>query len=451
VSTIVVRSVTEPEPVVDVVKPQLSLKENQMTQVIEKPDTEAIEKARRDSIVAMGEQYQKYVSDKDVLQHVMNGRSVAQFQDFIMQKMETSHTNTNELKLGMSQKEVQRYSIMRAVQAVVTGDWKQAGLERAASEAMSKLLGRSPEGFFVPFDAWQRDFTVATAAEAGNLVATDLRTDLFTDVLRNKLVLVGMGQRVLAGLTANINIPRKTVKGAISRVTEIQALTETQPTTALIAMAPKRFGGFVEYSKQSIIQSGVAIEPMLRDDLLQGAAEDLQDQCINGSGSSPNIRGIRNTAGVGSVAGGANGLAVAWSHLVDLESACANVNAEPDAMSGYVTNTKVRGASKKTQKATNLPFIWDGGAQPLNSYRAAITNSVPSNLVKGSSGAVCSSIIFGSDWSMSVLGLFGAPDVVVNPFIKDTEGLVRITLNQFADHACRLPACFAVMDDALTP
>ena len=81
----------------------------------------------------------------------------------------------------------------------------------------------------------------------------------------------------------------------------------------------------------------------------------------------------------------------------------------------------------------------------------AITNNVPSNLTKGTSSGVCSSAVFGADWSMFVLGLFGGLDVTVDPYSLATGGQVRITLNQFFDWLCRQPGAFASMDDALTP
>jgi HK97 family phage major capsid protein len=63
---------------------------------------------------------------------------------------------------------------------------------------------------------------------------------------------------------------------------------------------------------------------------------------LNGSGSSNQPRGVMNTVGIGSVAGGTNGLAPTWDHIVDLESALATVNA-PTGSLGYLTNAKVRG------------------------------------------------------------------------------------------------------------
>lgn len=401
-------------------------------------------------VVELGRQYSKYVTDKDVQDAILIGLSFDDFREVILEKMESRHTDTREVYIGMEKREAQRYSIARAVAAVLTGDWTQAGLERAASLAVARVIGKPPEGFYVPFDVFRRDFNVGTGSEAGNLVATELRNDLFVDVLRNNLVMAGLGVRILTGLTGNIDIPKKSTASAITRVTEIQALTETNPTTGKLSLTPKRFGGFVEYSKQALIQSSVALEPMLRDDLLTSGMVDLQDQMLNGSGAGANMRGIRNTSGVGSVVGGTNGIAPAWSHVVDLESACANVNAEPDRFSGYLINSKTRGKLKQTQKATNLPFIWDNGPTPLNGYRAAVSNSVPSNLTKGTSTTIASSLLFASDWSMAVLAMFGAPDITVDPYTLATTGQVRITLNQYADFGVRLPTCFSVMDDALS-
>lgn len=448
VSTLVVRQMADTEPKIEPIK--IIQEKKIMSDHKQKTEAE-LETERRDGIITLGEQYGKYVEQKDINDALRNGRSIEQFKDLILSKMQTRHTDTSELHIGMDKKEVQRYSLVRAVMASISGDWSKAGLELSASRAVEKMLGRTPEGFFVPYDAFKRDFNVGTGSEAGNLVATDLRNDLFVDVLRNNLVAAALGIRILPGLVGNIDIPKKATASAISRVTEIQALTETNPTTAKVSLSPKRFGGFVEYSKQALITASMAIEPMLRDDLLMSAAVDLQDQMINGSGSGANMRGIRNTSGIGSVVGGSNGANLAWSHIVGLESACANANAEPDQVSGYLINTKTRGTSKTTQKATNLPFIWDNGNTPLNGYRAAVSNTVPSNLTKGTSTTICSSVIFASDWSMAVLGLFGAPDVTVDPFSLATTGQVRITLNQYADFGVRLAACFAAMDDALTP
>ena len=411
-----------------------------------------LERARVSAILDLARKHEKYLNAQEADAAIRAGHSVDQFRDLIWSKVETRHTDTSQaVAVGLSAAERQRYSFGRALAAAASGDWSRAGFEREVSQAVARIVGASPEGFFLPPDMFKRDFTAGTAAEAGNLIATDLRTDLYVDALRNSMALGQLSVRILAGLTSNVDMPRKSVAGTIGvAATENAALTETQPTTAKVTLAPKRVGAFVEVSKQALIQAALSLEGMIRDDLLMGSAVLLENQAINGTAASGQARGLRTTAGIGAVVGGTNGAQINWGHVVGLESAVANANAEPDRLSGYLVNTKTRGWLKTQQKAANLPFVWDGGAQPLNGYRAAVTNNVPSNLTKGTSNGVCSSVMYGADWSMLVIGLFGAPDVVVDPYSLATTGLVRITLNQFFDVGVRQPAAFASMEDGLT-
>jgi len=409
-----------------------------------------LEIERRDAIATIGEQYAKYLGPNDTANAIRSGWSVDQFKDAIIEKIQTRHTDTSQIHVGLTPKEVRRYSMGKALAAAVTGDWRDAGFERECSEAVAKIMGRAPEGFYLPPDVFRRDFNVGTASEAGNLVATDLRADMFVDALRNNLVMGQLGVRILGGLTGNIDLPRKSTVSSIGSATEIGSASETAPATAKVTLSPKRATAYVEVSKQAILQSAMSLEAMIRDDLLMGAAVNIENQAINGTGTAPQMTGIRYTSSIGAVVGGTNGAAPAWSHMVDLESACANANAEPDRLAGYLINTKLRGKLKQTQLGTNLPFIWQNGAQPVNGYRVAVSNNMPSNLTKGTSTTVCSSAIFGSDWSMATIGLFGAPDITVDPYSKADTGQVKITLNQFADFGVRLPACFAKSDDLIT-
>ena len=437
----------EKTPIIETISTEKSMS----TEVVKDPNA-----ARVADIAELGDKYSRYVSQKDVASAIRDGKSVDQFRDLIMDKMETRHTDQRDNELGLSRTEAQRYSFGKLVRALTlraegnARALEEVGFEIECSRAVAKILGREPEGIFLPPDVFRRDFNVGTASEAGNLVPTELRTDLWVDALRNNLVLGQMGVRILPGLTGNIDIPRKATPSTPGMLTEVGTASESAPATAKVTLVPHRIGVYTEPSKQAIIQSAIPLESMLRDDLLQGAAVLLEFQSLNGNGTAPNILGLRNTAGIGTVVAGANGATVSWGHIVDMETACANVNAEPDRLAGYIVNTRVRGRAKQVQMGTNLPFIWSPGAQPLNGYRAGVTNNLPNNLTKGTSTTVCSAALFGSDWSMAVLGLFGAPDVTVDPLTLATTGQVRITLNQFADFGVRQPACFAKIEDLLT-
>ncbi len=429
-------------------QPLVIVEQRNMPEITKTPAE--LELERRDAIAALAEQYKTYLKPNDAVDAIRNGLPLEGFKDLIMQRLMTRHTDTSDVQIGMSQSERKRYSLGRALVAAITSDWSRAGLERECSLAVAKVLGREPEGFFVPPDMWRRDLNVGTASEAGNLVATDLRSDMFTDALRNALVLGRLGVTILPGLTGNVDLPRKSAAGSVGMTTEIGSASETAFTTTKATLSPKRISAYTEVSKQALIQAAMSLENMIRDDLLMGAADKLQDQVINGAGTGAEIRGLRNVTGIGTVSESSNGAAPSWATFVDLETVCANSNAEPDTRAGYLINTKTRGKAKQTQMGTNLPFIWQNGDQPVNGYRVGVTNHVPSNLTKGTSTTVASAAIFSADWPMTTIGLFGAPDITVDPFTKADTGQVKITLNQFADMQHRQPAAVAARSDLLS-
>lgn len=415
------------------------------------PSADALDLRRRDALIDLGVRYAAYITPADVQTACREGTSVADMQERVMAKMATKHSDTRGAHIGMSQRDVRQYSIAAAVRGMITGDWGQAGLEREASEAAAKRFGMGTKGILLPMDVLaSRDFTAGAAAEAGNLVGTTLRPDLFADVLRNRLALGRLGVTMLFGLTGNIDMPRKLTGNSLGFVTEVAAAGETQPSTGKVTLSPKRIGGYIEFSKQSVIQSAIAIEPMLRQDIYSEYQVQFENAAVNGSGSGANPRGIRNTSGIGAVVGGTNGATINWGHIVGLESAVANVNAEPDANSGYLVNTRTRGWTKQTLKAAGLPFIWDNGSTPLNGYRAEVTNTVPNNLTKGTASGICSSVLFSANWPMLVMATFGAVEILVDETTIAPNGMNRLILNGFVDVGCRRAADFASMEDALT-
>ncbi len=438
----------QPAPIVLTERKAIMPEENQGLQA---------EQKRVADLLSLSETYTKYGADKLVGEYIKSGKGAAEFQNAIMDKIVTKHSNADDLNIGLSAQESRSYSLSRAVIASATGNWKDAGLEKSASEAIAKRMGSDPEGFFIPPEvvgkmSGKRAFDAGTAANAGNLIQTTVLGGEFVDVLRNALVLNKMGMRVLGGLTANIAIPRKTAASVLQNVTELATFTDTNPTTSQISLTPHRVGGTIPYSKQALIQSSLDIDTMLYADLMAGLAVMIDNFGINGTGTAPQPRGLVNQSGIGAVVGGTNGAQIAWAHLVGLESACANVNAEPDELAGYVVNTRTRGWCKTTPKiGTTFPnFLWDAGGQPLNGYRTGVTNNQVSNGTKGTAVGICSTLAFASDWSNLILALFGGLDIVVDPYTLASSGQYRLTANQFIDFGVRNPACFAVMTDALT-
>jgi HK97 family phage major capsid protein len=363
--------------------------------------------------------------------------------------------------IGLTQREQRSYSFLRLLNAIANPNDRRAQDDakfelECSAEAQRKRDKTDQRGFTVPVDVMrghtmQRDLVVGTDTAGGHTVATDLLASSFIDLLRNAMALVPMGIRMMTDLNGNIAIPRATGGATAYWVAESGAPTESQQAFDQVPMTPKTVGAFTDISRKLLLQSSIDVEAFVRQDLATVLGLAIDQAGINGTGSSNQPRGILTTSGIGSVAGGTNGAAPTYEHIVNLETAVAVDNAAIGNL-GYLTNTKVRGQLKKTQKFadTNGMPVFEAGDTPLNGYRAGISNQVPSNLTKGTASGIASAIIFGN-WSDLMLGMWGGLDLMVDPYTNSTSGTVRIVALQDVDYAVRHPESFAAMLDALTP
>lgn len=351
-------------------------------------------------------------------------------------------------RLDLGDKDLQRYSLTRAILASAAKDWRGAELEREASEEVAKRLGRSPQGFFVPADVQTEKRVVLDTISGRPTIATELLAQNFIDLLRNRMMVRAAGATVMSGLVGDVAIPRQTGGATAFWVAEGGAPTVTRQTTDQVALNPKTVGAFTDISRRLLAQSSLDVENFVRTDLATVLALAIDFAALHGTGVSNQPRGIANTTGIGAVVGGANGAAPTWAHMVSLETEVAIDNADIGALA-YMTNARVRGRLKTTSKTgTEAIMVWEGNEAPVNGYRAFVTNQVRSDLTHGS-GTNLSAIFFGN-WADLVIGQWGTLDVLVDPYTGSTTGTVRVVALQDVDIAVRQPMSFAVMLDAVT-
>ena len=448
--------------------------------VIESAASAAVqrERERANAIRAMGHAH----GLADEAERAVQGDvTVDQFRATVLDKLTAAGKvkPAEDPSLGLSEKEQRNYSIARLMYAMLEPNdreaAKRAGFEIECSvEARKKSpvdesslhASHRSAGFKVPVDVFrgrltdsaqaaqlvlqrlmQRDLTVGTSTAGGHLVATDLMAANFIDLLRNRMVLGGLGITMLDGLVGNLAIPSQTAGASTYWVTEGTAVTESQATFGQVTLSPKTVGMFTDYSRKTLLQTTPAIEALVRADLASGIAVEIDRVGLAGSGSGAEPRGVINTVGIGAVAGGTNGAAPTYANMVSLEEQVAIANADIGNMA-YVTNAKMRAQLKLTQvfASTNGTPVWQGNE--VNGYRAATTNSMPSNLTKGTSSGVCSAIAFGN-WSDLIVGMWGGLDLILDPYALATAGGRRIVALQDVDVAVRRAASFAAMLDAL--
>ena len=352
-----------------------------------------------------------------------------------------------DTSIGMTPEETRNFSVVRAINALVTNDWSKAGLEKEASIATADKLGKTARGFFMPTEVQQRDLTVGTATAGGHTVSTDLLSGSFIDMLRNKMTVMDLGATMLTDLQGNVAIPRQTGGASAYWVAESGSVTESAAAFDQVSMSGKTVGAFSDISRKLLLQSSIDIESFVRNDLATTLAIELDRSAIHGSGSSNQPTGILATSGIGNVAGGTNGAAPTYAHIVGLETQVAQDNADSGSLN-YLTNSKVRGKLLQTEKASNTAqFVW-GDNNTMRGYNAAVSNQVSSTLTKGTS-SVASAIIFGN-FNDLLIGMWGGLDIAVDTSTGSTSGTVRVVALQDVDIAVRHAESFAAMLDALT-
>ena len=344
--------------------------------------------------------------------------------------------------------ELRNFSLVKAI-AAASGLNVDAGRERELSAELERRSGRKAEGFFAPMSVFEKR-VMTTALPAGgpgsNLVATDYRGDLYIDALRAKLVVRGLGARVLTGLTGNVAIPGHKASTSSGWVAENTALSTSDMQFRQVTMTPKHAGSITELSRNMLQQASPDVEGLVRDDLSLGLAQAVDKVAIVGGGSNEPT-GILGTAGIGDVALGTNGGAPTWGKVLDLIAVLENANTEGKA---FLSNPKVVRKCRSTLKETGLPGYLMETPDSLAGYPLASTTLVPSGLTKGT-GTNLSALIYG-DFSDLLLGFWSELDILVNPFESGaySKGNVQIRAMLTCDLAIRHAESFAAIKDIVT-
>lgn len=423
------------------------VKEISMTQAVENPvDVAAIERAATDNalkrikdIRAIGEQFKDFEGVRALADAAIDaGMPVGDFQ-LKLNELVSSKGKKWDGAVGMTQKEAKQFSVVKAIRAMIDGDWSDAGLEREASKAIAdkiRTLGversGSGKGFFIPLEVQQRDMLVATAANGGNMVATQLRPQDFISLLRNRTLSTELGVRRLSGLVGNADITKHTA-GATGYwlASESTAITESQQTVGLLQLRPKNLGAYTEVTRQLLLQSTPDADMFVMDDLAGQLGVAIDAAIFGGTNSGGQPAGITATSGIGSVTGTSLGLA----GLVEFQTDVAAANAL-NANCRYVTTPAVAGLL--TQRAriasTDSVTLWKGNILDGNveGYQAHTSNNIAAG-----------TMIFG-DFSQVILAEWGVLEIDVNPYANFTAGITGIRAFYTCDVGVRVPGAFSV-------
>lgn len=399
-------------------------------------EAEARKAAQKDAaqIVELGARHNQSEMAKRA---IAEGRSVAEFRGELLDVIGSERALESQ-DIGMSDKELKKFSLVRAIHALANPTDRRAqqaaAFEFECSEAAANEFGRAAQGIMLPTDVmrtWKRDLN---SSDEADLFGEDYRATDFIDVLRNASSVMQAGARTLNGLSGDVKIPKKTAAASAAWIaTEGGASSESEMTVGNVSMTPKTLGAFTDVTRQLMIQSSYDVEALIRDDLAQAIALSIDLAGLEGSGSSGQPTGILNTSGVNTVTNFAAANPT-FAEVVTLETALAEDNALMGNLA-YILPAAMHGALKTTEKATGTAqFVVEPGGT-INGYRAIVSNQATSG-----------NLYFGN-FADLLVGFFGGLDIVVDPYTASTTGTVRVVALQSMDVAVRHAVSFAFGND----
>jgi HK97 family phage major capsid protein len=380
---------------------------------------------------------------------INDGKSCQEFQDAVVRGNFAEPKPVVEFtpELGMSEREKKEFSLVRAMRCLA-GSRPLDGIEKEASVAQSKLLGKEVDGigFFIPEDIMRgtavRNFNrtnnehiralfAGTFSGAGGLIADDLSAFSLIELLRNQMLVTKMGARNLSGLKGNVPIPRQTGGATASWLAEDSTISATQQVVGQLNLTPHKLAAATAYTQQLLAQSSIDVENFVRQDLMAVIALERDRAALNGSGVSGQPLGILNTSNLSTNVTLASAESLTYAKAIAFETNVSLNNANAGRL-GYMTSIGAKANAKQLAEiaSTNSNPVWKGDV--VNGYPAFATNQVPT----------ANGVIFGN-WDDLILASWGETSVIVDPFSLSLQGQVRIVFQMMCDNGLRHTQSFA--------
>lgn len=409
-NTITIRGIAMPTPNPATDDGQRSAPAPAVTTTTTTADPVASERQRVADVIALGDRY----SQRDLASEAISkGYSADQMRSMILERQAPAaplssapaaqgardlpgfkKAQVSARDLGVSEKEQEQYSLMRALNAAASGDWSKAGLERAINIAVAEEVKREARGFFVPHDILMRGLSKGTAGKGGELVTTELLLEQFADVLRNKTVMAQLGMKLLTGLEGDIDLPKKTSGSAFQWLGEGEDAIDSDFDLTTLNMTPKTIAGAIPLTRKLRKQASRSVESLIITDLVDGMGVAIDYAMLAGPGGKSPL-GLLNDIGVPGLEYPIGG--ITFGKLVDMLTTIGTYNADRGALA-YLTGIIERGAAMQTLKFAGVGgTIWDNDR--VNGHRAEATNQVPAD-----------TWIFG-DFSQVICGMWGVLDL----------------------------------------
>lgn len=275
---------------------------------------------------------------------------------------------------GGDQRPGEELSLGKWLRGQITGEWEGAGLERQAS------LGEGSVG------------------TGGAFVPSPL-SSMIIDLARTKARVIQAGATTVPMTSSTLAIGRVASDPGSAWKSESAAVASpTDPTYERVTFTARTLVGFVKASRE-LWEDAANMDQIVTGQFAETLARKLDLAALYGSGTAPEPRGVKNTAGINSLSMGTNGVALTdYGPFVDQAQKLWEANF--DSPTAYIMAPRTRGNVGRLKDTTGQPMR---APSEVDQIPRLETTQVPVNLTQGTSNLA--SDIFGADWSQLLIGM----------------------------------------------
>ena len=376
-----------------------------------------------------------------------------------------SKTNIGTKELGLSEKEMNRYSIVKAVGSLYDPIGVDAAFERDLSKQICKRDNRATHGIIIPQEILEQRYASYTPrsghiltdqavrglpapnnmreakVKRGMMASVDSRGGYLVDEeLRNLLEILVENTLALQNVPvlnvegSPVNIPGMASRPNVQSTTETGPVTESALTFSNIAFNQKFLKVQLHFSRTSVLLSSTDIEMLARNDIALSISKGMDTALLFGTGDANNQPlGVKNTTGIHEVP---------WndSDVYDTVLECMKRVGEANIPMNNIkwlaswffpvqmkTHKKLPGNNRK-------PIMGPDGK--VEGIDVEVTSQIQGTNSQRAEG-------FYGNWSESVITLWQDLEIEPDPYTLLHQGIIRLVATVIMDFKVLRPKAFA--------
>ncbi|MCL1038341.1 phage major capsid protein [Shewanella submarina] len=380
------------------------------------------ERARCASIQNLGQKLG--VAPDRIAEAQRSGESLSEFADKAEAVKPPQATRSNAEEAGITDNDLEKFSISRAMTASITGNWKKAGLERAVSMALADQRGKEARdgGLIIPHEAFIRQMSTRNqVSDSAPLITDARRADLFIDLLREQSLLGRLNMTMHSGLAGNgsISMPRQTGDAACKWVGEHGTADNSKVPTDLVTIKPGTLVCAVPVSRRLRLTSYANLDAIIQNSMVKSMGRELDKTTIYGAADDKQNQpqGIMNRTIQEAELSNVN--TPTWEELLGMEELLLDESASGNNI--LLINNKMRTHLKSKVKTGNTALFLMGDDNRTMGYETIATN-----IMKYATGATPVNDMLLMNPEYAVWGFWSDLDVIFQHKEEDDSYIIRM-------------------------